>query len=302
MAISLSQIQGLLLPGVRKLPGEYKQIPTQWSKIFNTGKSKMAVERSVSLAFLPLAALKNEGAATEFDNAAGQRYTYNQQHLEIGLGYSITRKAIDDNLYKQQFRPSNLGLKNSFMQTKEVLGAGIINTGNVYDPTIAGDGVSLINPAHPIDNGTVANQPSIDVDLNESTLLSSLIQIRQFKDARGLKIMARGRKLVVPIQLEYVAARLLDTQLRPGTSDNDVNALLSTGGLPEKYVVLDFLTSSFAWFVLTDQTGLNYLERVPFETSMWVDDVTDNLLVKAYERYSFGYDDWRAIWGTYPSS
>lgn len=302
MAIALAQIQALLQPGVRKLPGEYRQIPTQWSKIFNTGKSKMAVERSVSLAFMPLAALKQEGAATQFDNNAGQRYIYNQQHLEIGLGYSITRKAIDDNLYKQQFKPSNLGLNNSFAQTKEVLGAGLLNTANVYDPTIGGDGVSLINAAHPIDGTTVANQPSTDVDLNESTLLSALIQIRQFKDNRGLKIMARGRKLVVPIQLEYVASRLLDTQLRPGTADNDINALLATGGLPEKYVVLDFLTSQFAWFVLTDQTGLNYLERVPFETSMWVDDVTDNLLVKGYERYSFGYDDWRAIWGTFPTS
>lgn len=302
MAIALSQIQALLLPGVRKLPGEYRQIPTQWSQIFDTGKSKMAVERSVSLAFLPLAALKQEGAATQFDNLAGQRYIYNQTHLEIGLGYSITRKAIDDNLYKQQFKPSNLGLMRSFKQTKEVIGITLLNNGNVYDSTIGGDGVSLINTAHPIDQGTVANQPSTDVDLNESTLLNSLIQIRQFKDARGLKIMARGRKLVVPIQLEYVASRLIDTQLRPGTADNDVNALLSTGGLPDKYVVMDFLTSSFAWFVLTDQEGLNYLERVPYETSMWVDDVTDNLLVKGYERYSFGYDDWRSIWGTYPLS
>lgn len=302
MAIALSSIQGLLLPGVRKLPGDYKQIPTQWSKIFEKGSSKMAVERSVSLAFLPLAALKNEGAATQFDNAAGQRYTYNQQHLEIGLGYSITRKAIDDNLYKQQFKPSNLGLNKSFMQTKEVLGATLLNTANVYDPTIGGDGVSLINTAHPIDGQTVANQPSTDVDLNESTLLSSLIQIRQFLDNRGLRIMARGRKLVVPIQLEYVASRLLKTQLRPGTADNDINALLETGGLPEGYVVLDFLTSPFAWFVLTDQDGLNYLERVPYETEMWVDNVTDNLLVKGYERYSFGYDDWRSIYGTFPLS
>lgn len=302
MAIALAQIQALLLPGVRKLPGEYRQIPTQWSKVFEQGKSKMAVERSVSLAFLPLAALKNEGAATQFDNAAGQRYIYNQQHLEIGLGYSITRKAIDDNLYKQQFKPSNLGLQKSFMQTKEVIGAGILNNGSTYDATIGGDGVALIATNHPIDNGTVANRPSTDLDLNESSLLSSLIQIRQFQDARGLKIMARGRKLCVPIQLEYVASRLTKTQLRPGTSDNDINALLATGGLPEGYIVLDFLTSNFAWFVLTDQDGLNYLERVPFETSMWVDDVTDNLLVKGYERYSFGYDDWRSIWGTYPTS
>lgn len=303
MAVNLSQIRDLLLPGIRKVTGDYKQIPTQWTKVYGAGgKSKMAVERTANMRFLGLAALKGEGQATQFDNRAGERFAYNQEHVEIGLGYAITRKAIDDNLYKTQFNPSNLGLMKSFNQTKEILGMDVLNTATTYNSAIGGDGVALLSTAHPIDGSTVANRPSTDLDLNESSLLSALIQIRQFKDNAGLKMMARGRKLVVPIQLEYVAARLTKTELRPGTADNDVNALLVTGGLPEGYVVMDFLTSSFAWYVLTDQEGLSYLERVPFETDMQVDFVTDNLLVKGYERYSFSYDDWRAIWGTTPTS
>lgn len=303
MSVNLAAIRDLLLPGVRKVTGEYKQIPTQWSKVFNQGKSKMAVERTVNMRFLGLAQLKSEGGATSFDNGAGERYVFNQEHSEIGLGYAITRKAIDDNLYKSSFKPSNLGLQRSFAQTKEILGANVLNTANVYNASIVGDGVSLVSPLHPIDNGTFANQPSVDVDLNEATLQSAMIQIRQFKDNAGLKIMSRGRKLVIPPQLEYVASRLLKTELRPGTADNDVNALLTTGALSEGYVVMDFLTSAFAWFVLTDSDeGLLYLERIPFETDLQVDFTTDNLLVKGYERYSFGYDGPRGIWGTFPTS
>lgn len=301
--VNLGAIRDLLLPGVRKITGEYKQIPTQWSKVFTSGKSKMAVERTVNMRFLGLAQLKSEGGATSYDNGAGQRYVYNQEHTEIGLGYVITRKAIDDNQYKTSFRPSNLGLQKSFAQTKEILGANVLNTATTYNSAVGGDGVALLSAAHPIDNGTFANRPTVDVDLNEATLQSALIQIRQFKDNAGLKMMCRGRKLVIPMQLEYVANRLLKTELRPGTADNDVNALLTTSALPEGYVVMDFLTSAFAWYVLTDSDeGLLHLERVPFETDMHTDFDTDNLKVKGYERYSFGYDGPRGIWGTTPTN
>ena len=138
--------------------------------------------------------------------------------------------------------------------------------------------------------------------INESSIYSALIMIRQFKDIAGLKVLARGRKMIVPIQLEYTASRLTKTELRPGTANNDVNALITTGGLPEGYVVMDFLTSAYAWFILTTIPGLLYLDRVPYETSMWVDDITDNLLVKGYQRYSFGYDNWRGLWGTFPTA
>ena len=154
-----------------------------------------------------------------------------------------------------------------------------------------------------IDGGTVANKPSVQVDLNESTLLNAMIAIRtDFKDQAGLKVFARARKLIVPPQLEPVAIRLVKTELRPGTADNDVNAIMMTsGGLPESYMVNDFLTSATAWFLLTNIDGLSYMERVKFETDMQVDFVTDNLLVKGYERYSFGYYNWRAIYGSIPS-
>lgn len=302
MPVNLSQIQSFLLPGLRGVTGKYPMIPTQWSKIFEQSKSKMALERTVEARYLPLAALKQEGGGTQFDNAAGQRFTYNQEHNEIGLGYAITRKAIDDNLYKTQFQPSNLGLMESFRQTKEIYGANVLNTANVFNANIQGDGVALCATNHPIDGNTVANRPTTDLDLNEASLQSSLIQIRQFRDQAGLKVFARGRKLVVPIQLEYVAERLTKAELRPGTNDNDPNATMTTGGIPEGYVVLDFLTSSFSWFVLTSIPGLVYMDRVPYETDMQVDFTTDNLLVKAYERYSFGFYNWRSIWGTFPTS
>jgi hypothetical protein len=303
MAVNLSAIKDLLLPGLRGVEGKYEMIPSQYDKIFTKHDSKLALERTAEMRYLGLAQLKTEGGQTSFDNNAGERYVYNQEHNEIALGYAITRKAIDDNLYKTQFHPSNLGLIESFQQTKEIYGANILNTATTYNANIGGDGVALISTSHPIDGGTVANRPAVDVELNESTLLNAMIAIRtNFKDQAGLKVFARGRKLVVPPALEPTAIRLTKTELRPGTADNDVNAILTTaGGLPEGYMVNDFLTSATAWFLLTNIDGLSYMERVKFETDMQVDFVTDNLLVKGYERYSFGYYNWRSIFGSFPS-
>jgi hypothetical protein len=207
-------------------------------------------------------------------------------------------------LYKTQFHPSNLGLIESFQQTKEIYGANILNTATTYNSSIGGDGVALCADDHPIDGGTVSNIPSTPVDLNESTLLNAMIAVRtNFKDQAGLKVFARARKLIIAPQNEPVAIRLIKTELRPGSADNDVNAILSTaGGLPESYMVNDFLTSPYAWFLLTNIDGLSYMSRVKFETDMQVDFVTDNLLVKGYERYSFGYYNWRSIFGSFPSS
>jgi len=303
MAVNLSAIKDLLLPGLRGVEGKYEMIPSQYDKIFTKHDSKLALERTAEMRYLGLAQLKTEGGQTSFDNNAGERYVYNQEHNEIALGYAITRKAIDDNLYKTQFHPSNLGLIESFQQTKEIYGANILNTATTYNANIGGDGVSLISTSHPIDGGTVSNRPAVDVELNEATLLNAMIAIRtNFKDQAGLKVFARGRKLVVPPALEPTAIRLTKTELRPGSADNDVNAILTTaGGLPEGYMVNDFLTSASAWFLLTNIDGLSYMERVKFETDMQVDFVTDNLLVKGYERYSFGYYNWRSIFGSFPS-
>ena len=303
MAVNLSAIKDLLLPGLRGVEGKYEQIPSQYDKIFTKHESKMALERTAEMRFLGLAQLKTEGGQTAFDNNAGERYVYNQEHTEIALGYAITRKAIDDNLYKTQFAPSNLGLIESFQQTKEIYGANILNTATTYNASVGGDGKALIATDHPIDGGTVANRPAVDVDLNEATLLNAMISVRtNFKDQAGLKVFARARKLIVPPQLEPVAIRLTKTELRPGTADNDVNAIMMTaGGLPESYMVNDFLTSATAWFLLTNIDGLSYMVRMPFETDMQVDFVTDNLLVKGYERYSFGYYNWRSIFGSFPT-
>lgn len=303
MAVNLSAIKDLLLPGLRGIEGKYEQIPSQYDKIFTKHDSKMALERTAEMRFLGPAQLKTEGGQTSFDNGAGERFVYNQEHTEIALGYAITRKAIDDNLYKSQFMPSNLGLMESFQQTKEIYGANVLNTATTYNASIGGDGKALCATDHPIDGATVANRATVDVDLNEATLLNAMIAIRtNFKDQAGLKVFARGRRLVVPPALEPTAIRLIKTELRPGTADNDVNAIMMTaGGLPEGYMVNDFLTSARAWFLLTNIDGLSYMERIKFETDMQVDFVTDNLLVKGYERYSFGYYNWRAIWGSFPT-
>jgi len=303
MAVNLSAIKDLLLPGLRGIEGKYEQIPSQYDKIFTKHDSKMALERTAEMRFLGLAQLKTEGGQTSFDNGAGERFVYNQEHVEIALGYAITRKAIDDNLYKTQFMPSNLGLVESFQQTKEIYGANVLNTATTYNGSVGGDGKALIASDHPIDGSTVANTPTVQVELNEATLLNGMIAIRtNFRDQAGLKTFARARKLIVPPALEPVAIRLTKTELRPGTADNDVNAIMMTsGGLPEGYMVNDYLTSSGAWFLLTNIDGLSYMERVKFESDMQVDFVTDNLLVKGYERYSFSYYNWRSIFGSFPS-
>ena len=304
MPVNLSSIKDLLFPGLRGVEGKYEMIPSQFDKIFTKYNSSMALERTAEMRFMGLAQLKTEGGQTAFDNNAGERYVYNQEHIEIALGYAMTRKAIDDNLYKTQFHPSNLGLVESFHQTKEIYAANVLNTATTYNANVGGDGVALCSTAHPIDGTTFANTPTVQVDLNEATLLNAMIGIRtNFKDQAGLKVFARARKLIVPPQLEPVAIRLTKTELRPGTADNDVNAIMMTaGGLPESYMVNDFLTSAYSWFLLTNIAGLAYMERKPFETDMQVDFVTDNLLVKGYERYSFSYFNPRAIYGSFPTS
>lgn len=304
MPVNLSAIRDLLLPGLRGLTGKYEMIPSQYDKVFTKHASNMALERTAEMRYLGLAQLKSEGGQTRFDNNSGERYVYNQEHVELGLGYAITRKAIDDNLYKTQFHPSNLGLIESFHQTKEVYAANVLNTAQTYNSAVGGDGQALCSTAHPIDGGTYANTPAVQADLNESSLLNAMIGIRtNFKDQAGLKIFARGRKLIVPPGLEAVAIRLTKTELRPGTADNDVNAILTTaGGLPEGYLTMDFLTSPLAWFLLTNIDGMSYMTRISFETDMQVDFVTDNLLVKGYERYSLNYYNPRAIYGSFPTT
>ncbi len=304
MPVALANIRSELLPGLFDVRGSYDMIPRQWDKVFKTHKSNMAVERSTQMAFVGLPFLKDEGAATQFDNNAGERFTWAFVHIEVALGYAITRKAIDDNLYKSQFNPTNLKLQEAFAQFKEIQGANVLNLGNVYNSAQIGDGKALFATDYPADGTTWANTSATPKSLNESSLLANMTNVRtSFINERGLRILSRARRLVVPPNLEQVAIRLCKTDLRPGTADNDVNAILTlSGGLPEGFIVLDFLTSNFAWFLTTNIEGLIHMLRIPYESDMWVDNITDNLLVKAYERFSFGYNDPRAAWAEYPSS
>lgn len=306
--MNVSAVRDLLLPGLRGVTGEYKQWPSIWPKLFDQGKSDMAQERTASMRFLPLAQLKQDGGNTAFDNGSGEAFVYNQLHVGVGLGYAITRNAIDDNLYKAQFRPSNLGLQRSFAQTKEIYGAAVFNNATSYDASVGGDGVALLSTSHPLPAGgsgpgVWSNTPSVAVDLNEASLLNGMISIQTgFYDNAGLRMMATGKTLVIHPNNEPVAIRLLRSELRPGTANNDVNAIQSTAGGLTDYTKNVFFNNPYAWYIKTDQPGLLYLERIPFEIDMQVDFTTDNLLVKAFERYSFNYNDPRALWGTAPTS
>lgn len=302
MALSTAQIAPLLLPGLREVKGHYNRRAAQWSLIYSKGKSSLATEKTVHVRLLGLPGLKAQGAGVTFDNNSGTRFTYNHTHQVVGLGYTITEEAIDDNLYKSQFDPSNLGLSDSFLQFKEILGANVFNNGTTYNAAIGGDGVALFSTAHPVDGNTIANTPTVQLGLNEATLDMGTNMVRRYRDYANLLISAQAKRLLVPVELRRVANRLYDTQLRPGTSDNDINARKEGGDLAEGYIVNDFLTSPYAWFLLTDKPGFIYLERKPFDVSMQVDFVTNNLLVKATERYYIGFDDWRAGWGSFPTN
>jgi hypothetical protein len=303
MAINVAALYDFTRPGLRGIEGKYPQIPRQWPKYMSRGTSKMGIERTAEARYLGLPALKFEGGAVQMDNQPGERFIYNHEAFEVGLGYAITRKAIDDNLYEAEFPASNLGLQNSFAQAEEIYSANILNTATTVNLNVGGDGVALLSTAHPVDGGTYANTFTTQMDLNEASLLTALTNIRtNFRDQANLRMFARGRKMLVPPQLEWVAARLWHTTLRPGTGDNDASALRATGSLPEGYEVLDFLTSNFSWFVLTTIEGLIFLERIAFEMSMEVDFITDNLLVKAYQRYYVGYKNPRGLYGSTPTS
>ncbi len=309
MSINLAAERDLLLPGLAAVTGQYRNIEPQWKKLFKTIHSKLQIERTAQARYLGLAALKEEGAQTQFDNNAGQRWSYNMEPIEAGLGYSITRKAIDDNQYKQDFNPMNLGLAKSFADYWEIQAANVFNTAGTFNPAIGGDGVSLLNSAHPLTEtspfvgGSWSNRPTVDADLNEATLIAGQKAIRTgFVNEAGLKVRARAKTLCVPVALEDVAIRLIKTDMRPGTNDNDVNAIHSVSGGLHDYEVFDYFTSNFAWFVKTDVEGLIHIDRVSFELDMHVDFMTDNLLVKGYQRAGFFFNDPRCLFGSLPTS
>lgn len=281
----------------------YPEIPNQWRGAYDqVGSSKMALERVVEMRPVGLAQLKAEGAPTAFDNAAGERFVWNVEMIAIALGFAITREALDDNLYKDVFNPQSMGLAESFAQTWEILHAQPFNTATTVNPSVGGDGQPFLSTQHPIDSGVYANRPNPDLDLNESSLEYAFQQIRSFPDQAGIIKFFRGRKLVVPKGLEFVAERLTKTELRTGTDNNDVNAFMSAGALPDGYQVMDFFTNPYWWFVKTTCKGQRHYDRVAYEMDLQVDPVTGNLMVLAYERAGFANTNPRAYWGSAPSN
>lgn len=302
MAITRGSERDLLLPGLAGVEGKYPQIVRQWPGVFNRGFSKMAMERIAEMRYTGLAQLKNEGGATVFDNAPGERYIWQIEANAYGLGVAITREALDDNLYKEHFGPMSMGLAESCAQTEEIVHANVINTSTTVNASIIGDAQPLASTSHPIDNGVYANRPSPDLDMNEAAIEYALQQIRVFPDQAGLRMLARGRKMFGPIALEFTMERMTKAELRPGTNTNDITAFLSSGGLPEGYVVLDYLTSPYLWGVLSTIKGLVSYERIPFELDMQVDPVTGNLLLIAYFRFGTGWKNPRGIWISAPTA
>jgi hypothetical protein len=304
MSINLAAISKLLQPGLYSLTGQYKMLPMQWNGVFDTGApSDKGQESSVETRLFGLAQLQNEGQGVNYDNNAGNRYSYNVVHFGVGLGFIMTRNALKDNLYKDQFRPNTDGLRISFQQTKEIFGANILNFATTANyNNVGGDLLALCSTAHLIDGGTVPNRPTVDVELSEAALEAADGTIGNFKNSAGLKVGIVARKLIVPRGLRFVADRILFSEKRVGTADNDENALRRLNLISDSYTYLDFLTSAKAWFLKTSaEKGLTYTEREPFETDMMTDFDTKSIKACGYERYSFWYRDWRGIYGTFPT-
>lgn len=303
MALNTAAIRALLEPGLYAVEGDYESKPAQWNKIFKTRKSTKQVEQKAQMRFLGLPALKAEGGSITFDNQSGQRSVWNARSVEVAIGFAVTRLSIDDNLYQEDFSTNALEMSKSFAQYKETFAANVVNNGTTYDATVGGDGVALFSTAHPYDGGTWANRFSTDLDLNEASLLQGCLNIRSdFKNEAGLKINALPEMLVVPVALIPVAERIVKSEYRPGTANNDINAIRSMPGGIKEYMPWDYLTSTRAWFLTTNIDGFIMFERKKFETNMWTDDVTQNLLVSGYERYVPVNHDPRSCYGSFASA
>ena len=300
MAISRAQLAKELEPGLNALFGmEYGRYENQHAEIYTTESSDRAFEEEVMLSGFGAAPTKSEGAAISFDNA-NEAFTARYNHETVALAFSITEEAIEDNLYDRLGSRYTRALARSMAHTKQVKAADVLNNAFTAGASAGGEGVSLCSTSHPLTNGgTFANRPSTDADLNETSLEDALISIAGFVDERGLRIALRGTKLIIPRQLQFVAERLMVSNLRVGTADNDVNAIRSMGMLPSGYSVNDFLVDTDAFFILTDTPrGFLHFERSPLNTQMEADFDTGNMRFKARERYSFGFSDPRCVFGT----
>jgi hypothetical protein len=302
MAISRAQLAAELEPGLNSLFGmEYDQYNKEYEEIFSIEDSSKAFEEEVLIVGFGSAPDKSEGAGVVFDNAS-ESYTARYTHDTVALAFALTEEAVEDNLYDSLGKRYTKALARSMANTKEVKGANVLN--NAYSSSYTGgDGVSLVNTAHPLaGGGTAANRASTMADLNETSLESALVDIATFTDDRGLTISVQPSQIVVPPQLVFIADRILNSPQRSGTADNDINAIKNTGVLPGGYSVNHYLTDEDAWFVLTSVTesgeGLKMFQRTSMETNMEPDFSTGNIRYKARERYSFGWSNWRGIYGS----
>jgi len=299
MAISRAQLLKELLPGLNALFGlEYAKYGEQHKEIYETETSERSFEEETKLSGFSAAPVKNEGSAIAYDNAQ-EAWTARYNHETIAMGFSITEEAVEDNLYDSHSSHYTKALARGMAYTKQVKGAYVLNNAFTAGVTY-GDGVTLCSTAHPLVSGGVnSNRPATAADLNETSLENAVIQIAAWTDERGLLIAAKPKKLVVPPSLQFVATRLLETELRVGTADNDINAIKNNGSIPGGYTVNNFLTDTNAWFLLTDvPNGLKHFVRTPLQNSMDGDFDTGNVRYKARERYSFGVSDPLGIFGS----
>ena len=301
MAISRAQLLKELLPGLNALFGlEYKRYGEEHKEIYETETSERSFEEETKLSGFSAAPVKNEGTAIAYDNAQ-EAWTARYNHQTIALGFSLTEEAVEDNLYDTLSARYTKALARAMAYTKQVKAAAVLNNGfNTSGSYNGGDGVSLFNTAHPLVSGGVnSNTQSTPTDLNETALENAVIQIAAWTDERGLLIAAQPRKLVVPPGNQFVATRLLETELRVGTADNDINAIKNNGSIPEGYTINHFLTDPDAYFLTTDvPNGMKHFVRTPLSTSMDGDFDTGNVRYKARERYSFGWSDPLGMWGS----
>ena len=299
MAISRAQLLKELLPGLNALFGlEYKKYGEEHKELFEQETSERSFEEETKLSGFSAAPVKNEGSALAYDNAQ-EAWTARYVHETIAMGFSLTEEAIEDNLYDSLSSRYTKALARAMAYTKQVKAAAILNQGFAGGPTY-GDGKTLFATDHPLVSGGVnSNRPTVPADLNETSLEAAVIQIAAWTDERGLLIAAKPRKLAVPPALQFVAERLLKTELRVATADNDINALKSMGSIPEGYTVNHYFTDSNAWFLMTDvPNGLKHFVRSPMQTGMDADFDTGNSRYKARERYSFGVSDPLGIFGS----
>jgi hypothetical protein len=301
MAISRAQLLKELLPGLNALFGmEYKRYGEEHKEIYDQESSERSFEEETKLSGFGAAPVKNEGQAIAYDNAQ-EAFTARYTHETIAMGFSITEEAMEDNLYDSLSARYTKALARAMAYTKQVKAAAVLNTGftGAGNPTY-GDGKVLFATDHPLVSGGVnSNRPATAADLNETSLEAAVIQIAAWTDERGLLIAAKPRKLIVPPSLQFVATRLLETSLRVGTTDNDINALKNNGSIPEGYAINHFLTDTNAWFLKTDvPNGMKQFVRMPLATSMDTDFDTGNNRYKARERYSFGVSDPLGVFGS----